>query len=140
MGSPLPVEEGLGLRAACSFNTELGAVALCAPERCALCTVRARRRAPPRTEREAAVEERKGLGGKARRRSQLCRNSNSPAQLCKKRFVEESHPVIRPLSVSFLFRTSGKEYHSQAGHCDGLKLSPRNDIKSDNMFKHIHIQ
>ena len=107
-----------------------------------LCTVHCARQTVrgPRWEREAAVEERKGLGGKARRRSQLCRKSNSPAQLCKKRFVEESHPVIRPLSVSFLFRTSGKEYHSQAGYCDGLKLSPRNDIKSDNMFKHIHIQ
>ena len=34
-----------------------------------LCTVRARLCAPPRWEREAAVEERKGLGGKARRRS-----------------------------------------------------------------------
>ena len=104
---------------------------------CALCAPDAERH---QERREAAVEERKGLGGKARRRSQLCRKGNSPAQLCKKRFVEESHPVIRPLSVSFLFRTSGKEYHSQAGHCDGLKLSPRNDIKSDNMFKHIHIQ
>ena len=78
---------------------------------CALCAPDVERH---QERREAAVEERKGLAGKARRRSQLCRKSNSPAQLCKKRFVEESHPVIRPLSVSFLFRTSGKEYHSQA--------------------------
>ena len=115
--------------------------ALCAPpsHHCALCTVRARLCADQDGREKLPSRKEKASEGKLDA-ARYCRKSNSPAQLCKKRFVEESHPVIRPLSVSFLFRTSGKEYHSQAGYCDWLKLSPRNDIKSDNMFKHIHIQ
>ena len=36
-------------------------------------------------------------------------------QLWKNSFLKFGFLSLRPLSVSFLFRTSGKEYHSQAG-------------------------
>ena len=100
MDSPLPVEEGLGLRAACSFNTELGAVVHCARHQattvhCALCTVHCARQTVRHQERREKLPSRKEKASEGKLDAALCcRKGNSPAQLCKKRFVEESHPVM----------------------------------------------
>ena len=96
MDSPLPVEEGLGLRAACSFNTELGAVVHCARHQattvhCALCAPDCARH----QERREKLPSRKEKASEGKLdAARYCRKGNSPAQLCKKRFVEESHHVM----------------------------------------------